>query len=715
MNKKLFFFFTLIFFQYGSLVGQTNLYFRANNPRIIKTFNSTYNDYCDNLEFDLEVKASNSSYYYSLEFHLTNDTIALSDIEFSEGPLCDNGYYFLTYNLANSNINLSVASTESPTSGNQARFEQITTFWQKLGTFRLRLVDPSQYEIALWINSLMQGQQYEKTFSPNGVQLYAGFTCIGDPFDKLYLGRMYSSGKGWSQIGSPQNDVQYINWSDSVNTSVWDSTGTISTFGCLSNKLRIHTGGKLKIMPNESLSSLDSADINEANGIWIASTSNGSGSFIDNGIITYHNTGSAEVERYLSQDRWHSYCIPVNSTNTHPFLDLQLVAKWYDEPEHRYRSIVDPTGDSILSRIMLGYLVYSNSSLTGNSTIRVTGSLNTGPLSFYMTNHVGPSGPDGWNLIGNPYPSAINWLSNNFALELVDPTIYVFHPEAGNYFYWNRHDQVHTTGASAIIAAQQAFYMHANVAGSQSGNVSMDNSIRLHSTQPFYRSDTLMNEQLILTVSGNNFTDESRIRFDSATSILFEPDHDAYKLDGVDDAPQFYTVLPDSTRVALNARPWGGFNTLIPLGFHIGVESTDTLTASNLESFQLGIMIWVEDKKMNTWINLNQTPQYIFTALPNDSPDRFLLHFSNPYTGLITGSKGIVRVYSFDASVYVMNTANENGPGTIFIYDLIGRLVFKDKLRNAGLNKFVPGINQGTYVVKVITELTTCIQKVYLK
>jgi hypothetical protein len=154
-----------------------------------------------------------------------------------------------------------------------------------------------------------------------------------------------------------------------------------------------------------------------------------------------------------------------------------------------------------------------------------------------MTNHIGPSGPDGWNLIGNPYPSAINWLSNNFALGFVDPTIYVFHPEAGNYFYWNRHDQLHTTGASAIIAAQQGFYMHSNAAGSESGSVSMDNSIRLHSTQPFYRSDTLMNEHLILTVRGNNLTDETRIRFDSTTTVLFDSDHDAYKLGGVDEAP----------------------------------------------------------------------------------------------------------------------------------------------------------------------------------
>ena len=439
------------------------------------------------------------------------------------------------------------------------------------------------------------------------------------------------------------------------------------------------------------------------------------GSFIDNGTISYSNNGSALVERHLSQDCWHGYCIPVNSTNTQPFLNLQLLAKWYDEPEHTYHSVVNPAGDSILNRIMLGYLVYSNSSLTGNSTIRVTGSLNTGPIGFSMTNHIGPSGPDGWNLIGNPFPSAINWLLPGFTLSEVDPTIYVFHPETGNYFYWNRHDQLHTTGASSIIASQQGFYMHANVAGSQSGNVSLDNSIRLHSSQPFYKDDTLMNEQLILTVRGNSFTDESRIRFDSATTVLFDPDHDAYKLDGADDAPQLYSVLPDSTKVALNARPWGGYYTVIPLGFHIDDATTDTLIASNLESFQPGIVIWLEDKKTGTWTDLTLTPEYIFNSLPGDNPDRFLLHFSNPYTGFTARTKGFIQIYSFDASVYVMNRTIGNSAGDIFIYDLIGRLLFKDKLKNIGLNKFEPGVNEGYYIVKVITDTNAATQKVFLK
>ena len=709
----------LIILQDGFAQSTTHLFFRVNNTRIIRTFNNTYGDVCDNLEFNIDVKADIPTRYYAIQINLTNNALALTDMDWLDGYLINgstwNGYYFRTYNMVGGDINLSIGSTQPPNSGTTNRFAQLTTNWQTLGTIRLRIIDPTSFETCSWITTSMDGQQYEKTFSPNNIQTYAGYSCVGVPFSKLYLNRIYAQSTGWSQTGGTIDDVQYINWPDIVNTSVLDSVGMITNSGCFVNKLRIHVGGRLKIMPAYSLTCMDSVEINEPNGLWLGSEFYGTGSFLDAGIITYHNNGSAGVERYLKQNQWHGYCIPVGTITTRPFLSLQLAMKWYDEPNHVYRSIVNPTMDSLLNREMLGYLVYSNSALTGHSTIKVTGSLNTGPIGFPMTNHIGPSGPDGWNLIGNPYPSAINWLSSSFSLDRVDPTIYVFHPEAGNYFFWNRHDQLHSNGASAVIAAQQGFYMHANAAGSLSGYVSLDNSIRLHSTQPFYKSDTLMNEHLILTVRGNNLTDETRIRFDSATSVLFDSDHDAYKLDGVDEAPQLYSVLPDSTRVALNARPWGGFYTLIPLGFHIGMVTTDTLVASNLESFLPGIVIWLEDKKTSIWVTLTQTPEYIFTSLPNDNPDRFLLHFSNPYTGLTANTGGFMKIYSFNSSVYVMNRRVEPASGDIYIYDITGRLIFKDKLKNIGLNKFEPGINQGYYIVKVVTDTNACIEKVFLK
>jgi hypothetical protein len=717
----------LLFFIFTFLtlsVFSQQLTFKMDNPRIIRSNNKQL------LRFDVLVKASDTgTYLYGSQISMSCNafyfiTSPSNNIEVTKGFISGtyNGNQKYDINGVNYNGNkfaIGLSSSLS-NSGSNPRLAcaPVLTEFQVLITIGLEIANPNGIAgLAFYDGFMHAGPGGLQTYALNPLPSHGYYTgpnlFEGENFQNLYLSRVFSPSYGWTQYGGPTNDVPYLDWTTPVNTSVWDSLATI-TGSALVSKLRVHSAGQLVISPGAQMNCYDSVEIGNAQGLWVKSNASYTGSFIDNGIITYKNSGSAAVERYLTQDVLHGYCLPVTTTNTHPFIDLQLLSKWYDEPAHQFRSIVNPAGDSILNHMMLGYLVYSNSSLTGNSTIKATGPLNTGPAGYLMTNHIGPDGPDGWHMVGNPYPSAINWVSDGFALSDVDPTIYVFHPETGNFYFWNRHDQLFTTGASPILSSQQGFWMHATVPGSLSGNISLDNSIRLHSNQPFYRPDTLSNEHLILTVRGNNFIDETRVRFDASTSVLFDSEHDAYKLFGSDDAPQLYTVLEDTTKVALNARPWGGFNTLIPLGFHIPVASSDTIVASNLDSFQPGIVIWLEDKKTGSWLNLMQWPQYVFSALPEDSPDRFMLHFSNPYTGVDSKTKGSVRIYSYDASVYVVNRQSGLSGGDVFIYDRLGRLVFKDRLGNPGMNKYNPVLTGGYYVVKVVSSEQSTTQKVFL-
>jgi hypothetical protein len=431
--------------------------------------------------------------------------------------------------------------------------------------------------------------------------------------------------------------------------------------------------------------------------------------------ISYSADASAQVEKYLSQNLWHAYCIPVDTTTTQPFGSIHLGMKWYDEPDHGYKWVVDPAMDSLLDRKMLGYFVYSDAGVTSNSTISVTGKLNTGPISFPMTATPGPDGPDGWNLAGNPYPSAIDWLSASFTINRVDPTIYVFHPETGNYYFWNRNDQLHTTNASSIIASQQGFYMHSNAVFPDIGSISLDNSARLHSGVPFYKPDTLSYMHLYFTARGNNFRDETQVRFDSTATVLFDPAHDAYKLWGSEDAPQFYSILPDSTKVTLNTLPWNGLTTVIPMGFHIGVAGTDTLGVSNLQSFSPDIPIWLEDLKTNTWTLLTEMPEYIFTTSPGDDYNRFLLHFSDTLNSIRTLLPESLRVYSWKDLLFI-DTQNATGSGgSVFLYDLAGKVVFRDQLACGRISRFRPGLTKGLYLVRATCGRAAFSGKVFLE
>ena len=74
-----------------------------------------------------------------------------------------------------------------------------------------------------------------------------------------------------------------------------------------------------------------------------------------------------------------------------------------------------------------------------------------------------------------------------------------------------------------------------------------------------------------------------------------------------------------------------------------------------------------------------------------------------------------MQIYSFDEYVYVRNHVKGNTKGIVQIFDLLGRKVFQENLKEMDLNKYLPGVNEGYYMVRVITGDNSYTQKVYLK
>jgi hypothetical protein len=552
--------------------------------------------------------------------------------------------------------------------------------------------------------------QVEKTFSPNTTRDYSGITTAGTPIANLYLGRIYSSTWGWSQVGGPTDDVQYIDWTTGVNTSAWDGTGPITTGSVrLMNGLRIHDPGILQVQPGAYVTCSGNTEINTVNGLQVQSTASGTGSFIDNGNIVY-NSGSAMVQQYLMSDMWHGFCIPLTTIKTLPFHKLYM--KWYSEPEHHYRYVIDNPLDSDLVTPGKGYMMYSDNASTGDATVNQTGVLNTGLITIPVTGTTGTP-HDGWNLVGNPYPSALDWESASVILPVqVSPTYYVWKPGDGNYGTYNRQSHTGTLGINQYIAPEQGFFIEVLTAYTGTYSISFNNGARTHNLVSFYKGT--QQDLLTLSIDGNDFSDEAKVWFNMGAAAGFEGDWDNHKLTGDDAAPQIWFPLPDGELASVNTLPWTGVNTIVPLSYKMGAQGTSTLTVSTIESFRYGTHILLEDKRDNAWQDLVANPVYSFTSSPADATDRFVLHFTNPYFGVDEHASDGVQIYSFESNLYVRNVTPTINLGDLFMYDLMGRLVFQDKLQNTLINKYIPGVNEGYYVVRVVTPDHVYTQKIYL-
>lgn len=133
-----------------------------------------------------------------------------------------------------------------------------------------------------------------------------------------------------------------------------------------------------------------------------------------------------------------------------------------------------------------------------------------------------------------------------------------------------------------------------------------------------------------------------------------------------------------------------------------------------METFETGTEIWLEDKQVGgDWISINDNPDYIFTATPDDLEDRFVIHFFGP-TGVDEFEiENTVDIFSYRQYAFVRNNTNEIIK-KVYIYSLSGELLQDKEPADIKLNKFWVSDKIGYFVVRVITDSNVYTHKVFI-
>lgn len=183
----------------------------------------------------------------------------------------------------------------------------------------------------------------------------------------------------------------------------------------------------LKVEPGSCIKVELGTTLKIANGdLVLKSNASGDASLIDLGNVEYLGSGEAKVERYLTHGKWHLVSSPVSGAVAGMFTGDYL--QTHSEATNVY---TDVTLASDPLNIMQGYALWCTSAEA--TTELFSGITNTKAKSIGFTK----SG-EGWNLVGNPYPSALDWDAVTIpgqlggAIWLFDPTV----GENGNYKYY---------------------------------------------------------------------------------------------------------------------------------------------------------------------------------------------------------------------------------------------------------------------------------------
>lgn len=415
-------------------------------------------------------------------------------------------------------------------------------------------------------------------------------------------------------------------------------------------------------------------------------TINSGGSLITDGIID--NKGTISAELTLSDDEYHIISPPNNASLAGMFAGDYLL-KW-SETNSSWDYVTDPNELLIPAT---GYYLYGQSKTTPHT---FNGTPNTGNQQIDLSAS-GSGSMQGFNLVGNPYPSSIDW-------SLLDDTygaVYYWDPASEAYLSWNNGSG---TG-SQFIAPMQGFFVYTDVPAT----LSLQNSMRTHTgANNFYKNDELimLSNGLILAVSDENYTDELHLRFDENAASGFELAKDAWKLltqnEGI---PQIYSMSPNGP-LSIDARP---FQDAVPLGFantKPGVYHIALKEFAGLESIVL------EDLKENTFTDMLMG-EYAFSWDGQENEQRFVMHFSFMDVADMAATE-TVSIYAHNNRLYLQSFSGQQN-GILTVFDLAGHQLLSRKLSLNGTNSIALKLASGVYLVRFSHDNSVSVKKIFIR
>jgi hypothetical protein len=351
---------------------------------------------------------------------------------------------------------------------------------------------------------------------------------------------------------------------------------------------------------------------------------------------------------------------------------------------------------------------------------------------------------DKYNLIGNPYPSALDaqaFLTDPVNTPIIDGTIYFWtHNSAvgsganANPFYgtfalnYNNNDYAawNSLGAAGLrgiqansggvvpngsIATGQGFFTKSTGTAANGAMVTFRNSMRLVGNNNQFFRNSITNDDA-QPRSENSTVEKSRIWLDlisnsgNFSQILVGYLADATlgydrMYDGVpinETGMLLYSLIPER-KLAIQGRPLPfEVEDQVPLGFKSTTQDVYTFGLDGVDGLFENQNIYIEDRDLNIVHDLKASP-YIFTATAGTFDDRFVLRYLDSALGTQTfNSNENVIAFIANHELQINSTKNITN---IALYDISGKLIqtYVNEKSLEFKTKFY--FAQGVYLVKI--------------
>ncbi|MCB0760670.1 MAG: PKD domain-containing protein [Flavobacteriales bacterium] len=300
-------------------------------------------------------------------------------------------------------------------------------------------------------------------------------------------------------------------------------------------------------------------------------------------------------------------------------------ASYLDSGFYSIDNITDTIGNS------RGYFVYF---APGPTTIDVTGAWRKYDQSYNLDFSESNTDPfyDGWNLVANPYPSAISWDNGSgWSRTDLNEAVYAYDPIIGQYSSYV--NGISIGALDGTIASTQAFWVKSE---SGSPEMTLGEAAKINETGVHMRAEDLNTETVIrIELAGANGTDQTVLGFHSLASTGFDEKYDAYKFYSPNANKPNLASVAEATDEASNEMGISMFPTpeeelAVDLIVKKGNNTEMSLSNVLVDTYDDNICLVLEDKELQTFVPFGEGETYAFTMSEESLETRFALHVSAP-------------------------------------------------------------------------------------
>lgn len=462
--------------------------------------------------------------------------------------------------------------------------------------------------------------------------------------------------------------------------------------------LTVNTGKTLDInngttVTTANISNSGNINVNDGGNLIQTAGSSYSGS----GIFKVNKNGTSLPNKYAF---WTSPVVGQNLSEIYGSGNTPQYITTYDTPTDYFVNAASTT-----STFGIGYAIktpaVSNATFTGN------------PNNEAQTISISTVG-NGFNLIGNPYPSNLDlnaFYSANSSN--IGNTLYFWDNTSSNVttqqgstttnFGYATYNPVSSTWApapniSAVPTDTAAKIGQGFIVKASSGtSVSFNNTMRVSNSAAFFNKNYSNTEgkYWLKLASSYNTNNTLAIVYDQAANNNLD-NYDSKAFGNTSDS--FYSLV-GTDKMIIQGRASFNIDDVVLLGNKHFENGTFVISLAQKEGlFSNGQEIYLHDKLQNTYTNL-QTSNYTFTNNSGDTANRFEIVYKLNTLSTSETQNSDIKIYR-DGDDFIVE--NSKSIQSVQLFDASGRL-----LQNLKSNEKIirlKGISTGMYIIKATSE-----------